>query len=229
MCNSPSSQRAPSPSENTRPLETSGGPIDADQELTQRLTLTARTRALLPSDNLSISELLELCLPTISAVIPPVEPNLCFSNHPPTASVAIYLSRPVPPAAFIEGLRDVARQAMLDGKLSIMDWTCKSSTVKSFFSFELIEFWSELTQIIHVRQEWEAVLRWLDRAAPLEEEVRESHIVFQTTPWKADWQFLRSRLPILETATLWLSSSHIDMVLSSVEKACFRIFSSYLC
>ena len=200
MCNSPSSRRTPSPSENTHPLETSGKdrngtPIDADKELTQRLTLTAKTRELLPSDSLSISELLELCLPTLSTVTPSVEPSLCFSYHPPTESVAIYLSRPVPPVTFIEGLRDASRQAMLDGKLSIMDWSCKNSML--FFSFELIEFWSSLTQIIRAKQEWEAVLRWIEQVAKdklLEKEVREVHLIIRTIPWQTGLQVLRSCL-----------------------------------
>ena len=200
MCNSPSSLCTRSSSENTHFLETSGKdregtPIDVDKELTQRLTLTAKTRELLPSDSLSISELLGLCLPTFSAVTPSVEPSLCFSNHPPTESVAIYLSRPVPPVTFIEGLRDASRQSMLDGKLSIMDWTCKNSN--SFFSFELVEFWGSLTQIIRARQEWETALRSFVQVAkdePLEKEVREVHLIIQTIPWKAGLQVLRSCL-----------------------------------
>ena len=226
MCSSPSSQHALSPSVDTCFLETSGkdhdgAPVDDDQELTRCLTLTEGTRAVLPSDSLSISELLELCLPTFSTSIPSMEPEFCFSNHPPTESVAIYLSRPVPPVNFIEGLRSVARQAILDGKLSIMDWTCKNPT--SFFSFELIEFWSSLTKIIHARQKWEAALQWLGKAAqdePLDKEVREVHLILQTTPWKAELQLLRSHLTFLEMATFlsndWLSSSQIDMALSSI-------------
>ena len=226
MCNAPSSQHTPSPSANTCLLETSGrdhdgAPVDTDQELTRCLTLTEGTRAVLPSDSLSISELLELCLPTFSTAMPSMEPELCFSNHPPTESVAIYLSRPVPPATFIEGLRNVASQAILDGKLSIMDWTCKNPT--SFFSFELIEFWSSLTQIIHARQEWEAALQWLRKAAqdePLDKEVREVLLILRTTPWKAELRLLRSHLTFLKMATFlsngWLSSSQIDMALSSI-------------
>ena len=233
MFNSPSSQRTPSLSENALPLKISGEghngtPMDSDNELTQRLTLTADTRMLLPSDSLSISKLLELRLPTFSAVKPSVEPSLCFSNHPPTESVAIYLSRPIPPVTFIEGLHNVAKQAMLDGKLSIMDWTRKNSM--SFFSFELIEFWSSLTQIIHAKQKWEASLQWLEQAAkdePLEKEVHEVHRFFQTTPWKAELQLLRSRFTILEMATYlsngWLSSSQIDMALSSIAARQLRI------
>jgi hypothetical protein len=227
MHNSLSSQDTPSPSDSILlPLETGGKehndpPLEAEQELTRRLTLTAGTCAELPSDSLSVSELLELRLPIFSSVMPSVEPELCFSNHPPTESVAIYLSRPVPPATFVEGLRNVARQAMLDGKLSITDWTHKNATL--FFSFELIEFWASLTKIMHVRQEWEAALRWLEEAAqgePLDEEVREVRLILRTTPWTADLKILRSRLTFLEMATFlsnsWLSSSEIDMALSSI-------------
>jgi hypothetical protein len=156
------SQPVPSPSENpclqvlkTSGNDRSGSPIiNADKELTQCLALTVGTHAVLPLDHLSVSELLKLCLPTFSSVTPSIEPEMCFANHPLTESVLTYLSRPVPPATFVDGLRNVARKAMLDGKLSIMDWTCKNLT--SFFSFELIEFWSFLTRIIHARQKWEA-------------------------------------------------------------------------
>ena len=84
---------------------------------------------------------------------------------------------------------------MLEGKLSVMDWTCKNST--SFFSFELIEFWSSLTRIIHARQEWEAASRWLEKAAgddSLSKEVDEVRLILQTTPWSTDLQILRSRV-----------------------------------
>ncbi|KAI9438716.1 hypothetical protein H4582DRAFT_2146243 [Lactarius indigo] len=221
-----SSHHVPSLSGNTCLLETSANepnntPLEAEQELTRRLTLTAGTRAVLPSDGLSVSELLELCLPTHSSVFPSMGPERCFSNHPPTESVIIYLSRPVPPATFVKGLRSAARQAMLDGKLSIVDWTCKNST--SFFSFELIAFWTSLTEIIHTKQEWEAALRWLEKAArdhPLDKEVREVRLILEGTPWKADLQLLRSRLTFREMTTFlsdgWLSSSQIDMALSSI-------------
>src|ERR1700677_2675258 len=223
-CNSLPSQQEP-PSSNclleTARKEHDDAAIEDEQELTQCLTLTVGTRAALPSDSLSVYELLNLCLPTVSSVVPSIEPEQFFSNHPPTESVAICLSRPVPPAPFVNGLRNIARQAMLNGKLSIVDWTCSDSL--SFFSFELIEFWSSLTQIIHAKQEWEAALRWLEQAAqdePLDKEVREVHLILRTTPWKAELQILHSRLTFLEMATFlsngWLSSSQIDMALSSI-------------
>ncbi|KAH9005409.1 hypothetical protein EDB86DRAFT_3176724 [Lactarius hatsudake] len=170
-------------------------PIDVGQELASRLSLTAGTRALLPSENLPVSELLELCLPTLSGVMPSMDPELCFSSHPPTDSVAIYLSRPVPPATFIKGLRNAAGQATLNGKLSIMDWTCKNST--SFFSFELIEFWAMLTKAINARWEWAAAMKWLEQAGEnkrLDQDVREVHLILQTTPWSGSIKILRSQI-----------------------------------
>lgn len=223
MRNPLSSQHKPSSS--NRHLDTAGEEhddiIETGQELTQRLTLTASTRAVLPSDNLSVWELLDQRLPTVSSVIPSINPEQCFSNHPPNESVTICLSRPVPPTHFVDGLRNFARQAMLNGKLSILDWTCKSST--TFFSFELIEFWSTLAKIIHAQQEWAAALRWLEQAIqnePLDKEVREVHHILRTTPWNTELQILRSRVTFLEMVTFlsngWLSSSQIDMALSSI-------------
>ena len=154
--------------------------------------------------------------------MPLMDPELCFSDHPPTESVAIYLSRPVPPVTFIEGLRSVAGQAMLDGKLSIVDWTCKNST--RFFSFELVEFWTALTKAISARREWAAAMKWLEQAGLgedkcLDREVQEVRLMLQTTPWSGSIQILRSCLTFLEMATFlsdrWLSSSQIDMALSS--------------
>jgi hypothetical protein len=236
MCSSSSQHIPSSPSANPCLPETGGNNdnvvlIDADQELTQRLTLTAGTRAMLPSDSLSVSELLELSLPTSSTSIPSMEPGLYFSNHTPTESVTIYLSRPIPPTKFITGLRNVAKQAMLDGKLSIMDWTCNDSTI--FFSFELIEFWSSLVQITNARQKWEAALRWLEWAAqdePLDKEVREIHLILQTTPWKAELKILHAHLSFVEMATFlsngWLSSSQIDIALSSIASRQLQICGS---
>lgn len=193
--------------------------VDVGPDLAQRLSLTPGTRALLPSESLSISELLELCLPTLSSSMPSMDPELCFSNHPPTDSVAIYLSRPVPPLTFVDGLRTAAGQAMLKGKLSIVDWTCKNST--SFFSFELIEFWTVLAKAIEARRVWASAMKWLDQVedACLDQEIREVHLILQSTPWSGTIQILRSRLTFLEMATFlsndWLSSSQIDMALSS--------------
>jgi hypothetical protein len=224
----------PSPSENACLPETNDNSVlilDTNQELMRRLTLTVGTRAVLPSDSLSVSDLLKLHLPTFSTTIPSMEPNEYFSNHTPTESITIYLSRPIPPVNFITGLRNVARQAMLDGKLSIMDWTCNDVTM--FFSFELIEFWSSLVQIAKARQEWEAALRWLEQAAwdePLDKEVHEIHLILQITPWKAELHILHSRLSFLEMATFlsngWLSSSQIDMALSSIASRQLQICSS---
>ena len=105
--------------------------IEAEHELTQHLTLTAAMCALLLSDSLSVSELIDLALSTISSVISPVKPELCFSNHPLTESIIIYHSLPVPPASFVEGLHNIYRQAMFNGKLFLMEWTHKNSM--SFF------------------------------------------------------------------------------------------------
>ena len=140
-------------------------------ELVQCLSLTAQTCALPPSDSLSVSDLIELCLPTHSSVLPSIDPQLCFSNHPLTESigtltesVGIYLSHPVPPLAFVEDLCAVAGQAMCDGKLSITDWTCKNSM--SFFLFELIKFWTSVASssswpFLHVKLLYKLVLRML--------------------------------------------------------------------
>lgn len=222
----PLSPRRLSISDSLVPLDVSGKnpdsvPIDIGPDLVQRLSLTTQTRALLPSDSLPVSDLLELCLPTRSSVMPSIDPQLCFSNHPPTESVAIYLSRPVPPLTFVEGLRTVAGQAMRDGKLSIMDWTCKNSM--SFFSFELIEFWTVLTRAIEARQVWMAAMKWLKQAAEdhrLDGEICEVRLMLKTIPWSANIQILRTRLTVLEMATFlsdhWISSSQIDMALSSM-------------
>jgi hypothetical protein len=79
------------------PLDISGMnhnsvPIVVGQDLIQHLSLTVETCTLLPSESLSVTELINLCLPTFSGVMPSMDPHLCFSNHPPTESVAIYLS-----------------------------------------------------------------------------------------------------------------------------------------
>jgi hypothetical protein len=149
-----------------------------------------------------------------------MEPGLCFSNHPPTENIAIYLSQPVPPATFIEGLHTAARKAILDGKLSIVDRTYKNST--SFFLFELIEFWATLTKAINAKQVWVAAKKWLEQAGEdkrLDQEVRGVHVILQTTPWSGHIQILHSRVTFLEMATFlsdgWLSSSQVDMALSS--------------
>ncbi|KAN0130335.1 hypothetical protein V8E53_011848 [Lactarius tabidus] len=152
--------------------------------------------------------------------MPSMEPGLCFSNHPPTENIAIYLSQPVPPATFIEGLHTAARKAILDGKLSIVDRTYKNST--SFFLFELIEFWATLTKAINAKQVWVAAKKWLEQAGEdkrLDQEVRGVHVILQTTPWSGHIQILHSRVTFLEMATFlsdgWLSSSQVDMALSS--------------
>jgi hypothetical protein len=242
---SQSLQQPISLSDTTFPFNVSGkhngAPIDVvddvGPELAQRLSLTPETRALLPSESLSVSELLELCLPTLSGSMPSMDPELCFSHHPPTDSVAIYLSRPVPPLTFINGLRTAAGQAMLKGKLSIVDWTCKNST--SFFSFELIEFWTVLTKAIDARQVWASAMKWLEQVEDmcLDQKVREVRLILQSTPWSGTIQILRSHLTFLEMATFlsndWLSSSQIDMALSSTalrqrESGDSRVLGRYL-
>lgn len=71
--------------------EHSGSPNNADQQLMKCLTLTASTHAVLPSDGLSVSELLKLYLPSFSSIIPSIKPELCFqTTHPLKASQAIF-------------------------------------------------------------------------------------------------------------------------------------------
>jgi hypothetical protein len=66
-------------------------------------------------------------------------------------------------------------------------------------------------------------MKWLERAGEdkrLDQEVREVRHILQTTPWSGSMQILRSRLTFLEMAAFlsdrWLSSSHVDMGLSSI-------------
>jgi hypothetical protein len=144
-------------------------------------------------------------------------PSIVHVGHYGSPTITVSAS---PSSGFVKGLRIVAGQAMLDGKLSIVDWTCKNST--SFFSFELIQFWTELTRVIEARQVWAAAMKWLEQAAEdqrLVQDICEVCLMLQTMPWSASLQILRSRLTVLEMATFlsdgWLSSSQIDMALSS--------------
>lgn len=195
--------------------------VDVGPELTQCLSLTPGMHALLPSESLPVSDLLELCFPTLSGVMPSMDPGMCFSSHTLTESIAFYLSRPVPPPTFVEGLHGVASQAMLNGKLSIVDWTCKNPT--TFFSFELIKFWTVLTKVIDAKWVWVATMKWLEQAGEdqsLEQDVHKVCLMIQTMPWSAGIQILHSHLTFLEMATFlsdgWLSSSQVDMALSSI-------------
>jgi hypothetical protein len=97
MCGSFSQGVPPlSPSENACLPETNDNSVlilDTDQELMRCLTLTVGTRAVLPSDSLSVSDLLKLHLPMFSTTIPSMEPNEYFSNHTPVVWCATVWQR----------------------------------------------------------------------------------------------------------------------------------------
>ena len=66
-------------------------------------------------------------------------------------------------------------------------------------------------------------MKWLKQAAEdqrLDGDICEVHLMLKTIPWSASLQILHSHLTVLEVATFlsdgWLSSSQIDMALSSI-------------
>lgn len=121
----------------------------------------------LPSDDLSVEDFLKVKLPQVdSASFNFKQKSLWFSQDPPTrqpdASLfARLITRPVPPTEFLDALEDLARQAWLDGALSIRDPRINDG--RDRFPLPTLTVWRELSRRSAVQVEWRRAVKWVDR------------------------------------------------------------------
>ncbi|KAF8902547.1 hypothetical protein CPB84DRAFT_1746559 [Gymnopilus junonius] len=105
-------------------------PDFVSDELLHRLSLSEKLERLLPPPTLTISELLDFDIPPIQDTAIFRSVKSCFSNIEPQYTNVFLVKR----------LREEAGQAMLDGKVSIVDWKNKDV----YLPFEVLSFWDYL-------------------------------------------------------------------------------------
>ncbi|KDR83159.1 hypothetical protein GALMADRAFT_206799 [Galerina marginata CBS 339.88] len=134
-------------------------PDFVSEELCRRLTLPEDALAVLPAQKLSISQLIESRFSMQVQMLQIGTPSSCFSEREPNTSLTSLLLRPVPSRKFIQQLQACSGQAMLDGKVSVKDWTQKDVYVP----FSVLTWWNYLHDAISAKQAWLRAKEWLKK------------------------------------------------------------------
>ncbi|KAG1803908.1 uncharacterized protein HD556DRAFT_1437643 [Suillus plorans] len=108
---------------------------------------------LLPSDNISVTDLIKFRLPKIGQW--PFSEKIMFQEDPPRGK--LFIRSEIPPEPYIEELRKKFGQAMLDGKISMRD----PRTPDARLPLWVIEFWWALHCAYNSRREWSEGMDWI--------------------------------------------------------------------
>ncbi|KAK7035013.1 hypothetical protein R3P38DRAFT_3493633 [Favolaschia claudopus] len=116
-----------------------------------------------PHDALSVTAFSRTKLPAKSYALVFPAAETCFSMLTPSMDLNQTLeslkTRPLPPTKLVDELRQAARQAILDGNLSVVD----SRFPGTRFSFWVIATWRWLIDMVDAREEWKAAQDWVDQ------------------------------------------------------------------
>lgn len=190
-------------------------PSFISKELLQRLEIPHNARDLLPSDTQPISVLITMEFPPVRTLTL-VHPSSCFSDREPNTTVDTLWERPVPSREFINKLRSLAGQAMLDGKTSIRDWMQKENQI--YLPFSALKFWSMLLDCISTKLSWTRAMTWFrDQRLPSNLIARIETTITQI-PWNGSIRSLGGFVNVTDMALFlsdqMLSESHVDAMLA---------------
>ncbi|KAG2030101.1 hypothetical protein BDR03DRAFT_1017515 [Suillus americanus] len=149
-------------------------PYDLQQLCTAVLTVPTRMLAqLLPPEDISVEDLIDLPIPGISAWL--YEGAITFENGLPTSEVSPTWE--LPRLADVEMLRDNFGQALLDGKRSLVDprfkdqllplwtiefwWQLHRVHTNQLLPLWTIEFWWQLHRVHTSKKQWKGARCWL--------------------------------------------------------------------
>ncbi|KAK6975028.1 hypothetical protein R3P38DRAFT_2583003, partial [Favolaschia claudopus] len=116
-----------------------------------------------PDKALNVAAFLRAELPAKSHALVFPAAETCFSRLTPSMDIYQMLeslkTRPLPPMRLVNQLNQAARQAILDGNLSVAD----SRFPGTRFSFWVIATWRWLIEMVDAREEWKVAQDWLSR------------------------------------------------------------------
>ncbi|TFY51253.1 hypothetical protein EVG20_g11086 [Dentipellis fragilis] len=195
-------------------------PQSVRNALAERISLSADARALLPSNDTTISDFLEFRAPRLVKTLQIVSPASCFSDIQANKTVLSMLQDDVPLPAFVSALRSVAGQAILDGKVSIRDW--RHSGI--FLPLDAIGLWQDMAKIIEAQQAWVKACFWLEKQVQRNPALKDHQDRVERTlahvPWNQVLGRLGNFISSSETAIIlsneWICDGLIDTMLTAL-------------
>ena len=137
----------------------------------------------IPGPNLSIDDFIKMNLPKISYDLPMIKAEISFRKETPNVGTNALSTRELPPLLWINGLKDHFKQAILDGKKSIVDPRYPGSYVPLWW----LGFWTELHNIHKVQHDWKKATEWVERTSGgLEQEAylrKQAQVIFRNLRW----------------------------------------------
>jgi len=111
-----------------------------------------------PDNNIGVEAFLALKLPKVSFSVVHIQPDRCFRKLVPNQDAHCLLTRPIPSQGFVERLKGVFGQAILDGNISVEDPNFQGSRLPLWS----IQFWGEMLEVINAQAEWRKSLTWIE-------------------------------------------------------------------
>ncbi|KAK6966852.1 hypothetical protein R3P38DRAFT_2391645, partial [Favolaschia claudopus] len=116
-----------------------------------------------PHDALSVAAFSRTALPAKSYALVFPAAETCFSMLTPSMDINQTLenlnTQPLSPIKLVDELKQAARQAILDGNLSVVD----SRFPGTRFSFWVIATWRWLIDMVDAQEEWKAAQDWVNQ------------------------------------------------------------------
>jgi hypothetical protein len=137
----------------------------------------------IPSSNLTIEDFVKKKLPKISYNLLMIKAEISFRTEAPNVGTNALSTREIPALPWIKGLMDHFKQAVLDGKKSILDPQYPGSQVPLWW----LGFWTELQNIHKIQQDWKKAIEWVDeRTGGLEQEAhlrKRAKVILSNLRW----------------------------------------------
>ncbi|KAK7013449.1 hypothetical protein R3P38DRAFT_2788354 [Favolaschia claudopus] len=141
-------------------------PLHAPKNLefycTRQLRVPKEVKGAFPDNGLSVSAFLRAVVPSKSYGLVFPAPKTCFSSEAPNMDMGQAIehlkTKSLPPIKYVDQLKQEVRQAILDGKLSVLD--ARYPYIR--FPFWIVMTWQWLIGLADAREEWKAAEDWVN-------------------------------------------------------------------
>ena len=183
------------------------------------LAMPPACSAYIPSQQMSITDLLKATLPVQSSALIMHSAAGAFSKEEPNEDLTCLETRPIPPKDWLSELERDFGQAWFDGARSINDKRFKDSRLPLC----ALSYWKEMGIVIKKRAIWQAADQWLARWGKNGEEMEEAdraRDLMSCLPWGLDVTALGAGCPKENLAVLlsdnWIDGETVDMMMFDV-------------
>ncbi|KAK6988928.1 hypothetical protein R3P38DRAFT_2803880 [Favolaschia claudopus] len=129
---------------------------------TRQLRVPKEVKGAFPDNGLSVSAFLRAVVPSKSYGLVFPAPKTCFSSEAPNMDMGQAIehlkTKSLPPIKYVDQLKQEVRQAILDGKLSVLD--ARYPYIR--FPFWIVMTWQWLIGLADAREEWKAAEDWVN-------------------------------------------------------------------